>query len=180
MKPLNAISVYEHGFIAPLYTSFSESKVKELEMFAIHESNHGRLSAQWATMSFMIKVPLFVLTKLVNYEVKILFCKEDNEQYYIPTEAEIVASDLETARLIKEDIASTTEALKVNPKAYMSDGCQPDAAHTITPISRYVVFLAEAKTRTWLSICDSMNQKTISKQFSLVLQSIISSEGKTS
>lgn len=180
MRPINAISVYDLGFIAPVYSTFTKKKVEELELFAMPKTNIGRLRDEWAKMAFMMKVPIFILTKMVNYDIKIIYCKEDDEAYFLPTEADIVGSDLETARLMRGDMQETTEALKINPKAYMSDGCLPDVAQILTPVSRYVTFLAESRTSTWLRLCDALNEKTLSKQFASVLQSIISSEDTTS
>lgn len=171
MRPLNAISVFQHGFIAPLYSSFDSKKIEELELFYLPKCNHGRIK-EWATESFIIRAPLFILTELVNYNIKVLYCKNE-EEFFIPTEANIGGSDLETAKAIKRDMEETTSALKINPSAYISDGCARDVSQIMTPVSKYVMFIAEAKSTDWLNFYEKVDKKTLVGQFASVLCSTI-------
>ena len=176
MKPINAISLYDHGFISVLYSSFSAKKAEELELFYLPKINHGRLSSEFSRISFLMRVPMFILTQMVNYDIKIMYAKSDEEQYFLPTEADIVGCDLETALQMKAVIEETTAALQINPSALVADGCNPEVSQILTPVSRYVTIITEAKKSEWLRLCGSIHEKKLSNQFAKVLQGIISSE----
>jgi hypothetical protein len=130
----------------------------------------------------LVKAPISVVLYLANFDLHLtqLRSTEDVETY-CPSAVEVSASDLETSEAISEDIKRTSEALKINPKAYMADGCNPDVATCILPVSSYVTCIIAGYHGSWKKMCEHSNKKSnlMIKHYSSKVEDILECEWPT-
>ena len=105
------------------------------------------------TLTLEIKAPLFVRMFLAESGIIVFDRKgQESSEAYVPTVAEVNASVLAVGEQIQANIAATTEALLMNPKAYAADHCDRFVAQVITPVSLYNEFVAHGSLWQWSDI----------------------------
>lgn len=105
------------------------------------------------TLTLEMKAPLFVRMFLAESGL-VLFDRKGQEAHdaYVPTVADIGAPDLATSEQIQANIAATSDALLINPKAYQADHCDRFIAQVNTPVSLYNEFVVHGTLMQWIDV----------------------------
>lgn len=131
-------------------------------------------------MTVAIKCPLFFQLFLSKFNLKVINAVNTIEvEAYIPSPGEIGSSERTTNETISDDIARTTAALLINPKAYQADGCNKFISQLITPLNIYTTIIVQGSYKEWCSVA---YQQTFLpdpiKAYAHSLQQIIEAEWK--
>lgn len=131
-----------------------------------------------ASATLYIKCPLFIQLQLSKYGFIItqIPALEDKLEVYIPDETEIGSPDLETNRVISDDINRTSEALLINPQAYQADGCDRFISQVITPVNTYTEILVHGTLEQWLAYLSQDKLPKPCEMFLTTIQGILLAE----
>lgn len=150
MKLLNKISVLDHGYVGLHTNSLSQSELQEIA----REYNYNKIDESILSIPYIhmnIYCPLFFQLTISQSNLKILVKKNNRDvKAWVPDQTQIGSGDLETDRLISNDIKQTTEALLINPKAYQKDRCDHFVSQVITPISTYNNLVVSGTLLDWI------------------------------
>jgi hypothetical protein len=146
---LNKIPVLDKGFVAKFDSSCDGAKLNELAVEYFKRPD-GRFLTEMSSLTLLIKCPLFVQLNFSTFGLRVTNLPSSEElEAYLPNVGEIGSPSLEAARDISEDIARTTAALLMNPKAYQADGCDRFISQTLTPVSAYTTILVYGMYNDW-------------------------------
>lgn len=146
---LNKLPCLDKGYVALISSANDSTRLEDVRAeFLPHLPTIEKLMPTGA-MTLVFKCPLFVQIHISQYGFKILHTKPGNVEAYLPNVGEIGSPDLETNRLIADDIFRTTDALLINPRAYQGDGCDRFISQILMPISTYTTILVYGTTETW-------------------------------
>lgn len=150
MKLLNKIPVLDKGWVA-LYSS---SLMREDFMSVLKSHYRGAIDHRILDMTYVmlsVRCPLFVQMTFPEHGLSVSTDRSSSTpEAYIPDVSEVNAQDLETSRLIQQDIQQTTEALLINPKAYQTDNCDLFISQVISPISIYNTLIVHGTLTSWI------------------------------
>lgn len=146
---LNKLPCLDKGYVAYLDSSGNSLKLRDvaLELF---KKTDGRFLSDIASLTLVIKCPLFVQLNLSQYNLKIITVPSPDIEAYVPNVGEVGCPDHATAKAISDDIERTTAALLINPKAYQADGCERFASQVLTPISTYTTLIVHGSYNEWI------------------------------
>ena len=151
------IPVLDKGFVSIVSASCSGDILNNVAT----EFTRGKLIPQLLTiptLTLKIKCPLFVQLFIAENNISFLTKKGQQEiEAYVPTEVEIAGPDIETNRAIQSNIAQTTAALLINPKAYQADNCDHFISQIVSPISVYNEIVATGNLSQWIDIAATRN-----------------------
>jgi hypothetical protein len=154
---LNRVPVLDKGYVALLDSSNTTQKLRDIGIECFNTETYPTSLEELGTLTILIKCPLFLVLNLAKFDFKIIYTKFSAEEAYIPNAAEISASDMQISEEISDDINRTTEALLINPKAYIADGCDRFTSQVLTPINTYTTVIVHGSYLEWISFCS--NQK---------------------
>lgn len=173
---LNKLPCLDKGWVAFVDSSLNSLKLRDLKA----DLFYGEIPAAMyrsATLTLAMKAPLFVSKALADKELKIVNAPVREElDAYLPNEGEIAADDLETSRLIAQDMERTTAALLINIKAYQEDGCNKYLAQLLTPVNVYTVFLATGTLKQWKDIVGQGSSSNPMRVYLSAIQQVIAAE----
>lgn len=153
---LNKIPVLDKGY-ASLVGSTLSTKEARLVCDELYKGQTPSHMNDMCHAVFALKMPLFVQLNLAKFNIKLHDTIVEEVDAFCPNEGEIASGDLETSRLISDDIKRTTDALLINPHAYIADGCDRFMAQVIMPISIYNTVIATGSLSEWYKFCHQRN-----------------------
>lgn len=146
---LNKIPCLDKGYVAYISSSNNSDKLKELSLEFLRSTDWSSLKTM-ANLTIAMRCPLFVQLNLSKFHFTIVTAAAIGEpESYRPNAGEIGGSDRATNELIADDIARTSEALHINPKAYQADGCDRFVSQILTPISTYTTLIVHGSLDKW-------------------------------
>lgn len=171
---LNKIPVLDKGYVVLIDRTYSVMKKRALadEFFKGQLQNVDKISS----MSLGIKMPLFIQLNLSKFDFKIIDIPSVDIEAFMPDQTQIQAEDLETSKLISDDIKATTEALLVNPHAYVADGCDNFMAQVIMPISLYNSVIVTGTVEEWKKFCKQSNAPKVIQAYMKTIAEIIKAD----
>lgn len=174
-SPLNKIAVLDKGYVSLVASTFPAKEARALydEYF---KGQTPKGMAQYCTAAFAIKMPLFVQLNLTKFNLKMLDTVVDTVEAFVPNETEIGSKDLESNRLISDDIQRTTDALLINPHAYIKDGCNNFTAQVIMPISIYNTVIVTGSLSDWYKFCNQSSVPNEIKAYMIAVKNLIKAE----
>ena len=182
LKPqmlLSKLPILDKGHIALIKCSLSKRDASSLEIEENLDIDFHKKMRRCSHFTFLVKAPISILLYLANFDVRITQLKTKSEvETYEPSPADIGTGDLELDEAISDDIKRTSEALTINPKAYMQDGCSAEIAAGILPVNTYVTCIISGYYPSFLEICEHsrQNNKQLIKGFISKVEDILNSE----
>jgi len=141
------IPVLDRGYVKLIGASPDQS-----QMLYVSSLLSGRLDDKTLALSNVlleVKCPLFIRVQLTDLGFKTLSCRSPEElEAYIPVQTDIRSASMETDQELQASIQQTTEALLLNVKGYVMDGCDRQAAQVIAPVSTYTTVLVQTDLAT--------------------------------
>lgn len=163
---LNKLPALDKGYIALLSSNVEKMKETGLSFEQVKRQS---------TVTIIAKCPLFFQMFLSHYDFKIENIKT-HQECFIPNETQIGASDLETSRLISDDMKRTAEALLVNPSAYKSDGANHFISQVLLPINLYTEIVISGDYKTWMELIDKQGVPEPIEAYISLIEQIITAE----
>ena len=155
---LSKIPVLDKGYVALISSCNANEALTNIkdEFFGGELLNKAdtEIITSMANMTLAIKCPLFVQLNLAKFGLTILTAKQEAVEAYVPNETEIKGKDLQTNRVIAENMRRTTEALLINPLAYQKDGCDKFVSQIMSPVSVYNTLIVHGTLKQWMSFCE--------------------------
>ncbi len=131
------------------------------------------------SMTVAIKCPLFFQLFLSKFNLKVINASAPlSTEAYTPNATEIGGATTADSQAIADDIARTTDALLINPKAYQADGCDRFISQIITPLNVYTTLIVQGSYKEWCSIAFTEKAPAPIKAYMTALQQIIEAEWK--
>lgn len=156
---LNKLPCLDKGFVGLISSTNDSNRLRDVLPYLSIKNSMSELDLSYMTL--LIKCPLFVQLHLSQFNLLIFNTTMQLElETYIPNEAEVNASDLETSRLISDDIKRTADALQINPSAYKADGCDNFISQVLTPINTYTTIVVHGSRKNWQNF---INQNILPK-----------------
>jgi len=150
MKLLNKTPVLDKGWVALYSSSLGQEDFVQILRTHFRGILDNRITDMTQVM-LSIRCPLFVQ---LTFSEQGLLCSAEKmvgePEAYIPDVGAIGAQDLETSQMIQQDIAHTTEALLINPKAYQHDNCDLFISQIMSPISIYNTLIVHGTLTSWM------------------------------
>jgi len=147
---LSKIYCLDLGFVAAISSHNDCQKLVDIANELMNPIQADKKMFSLASLTMLIKCPLFIQLHLSQFGFMILNTKNPDElEAYVPNETEICSPDLETSRLISDDMKRTTSALFINPKAYQADGCDKFISQVMTPINTYTTIVVHGSYHQW-------------------------------
>ena len=149
---LSKIPVLDKGFVARVDSGCSGVKLNELAVEYFKRLDGKFLAPDLSSLTLLIKCPLFVQLNLSTCRIQVTnlpYAAPAQPEVYLPNVGEIGAPSLEVSRGIADDIARTSSALLMNPKAYQADGCDRFVAQILTPLNTYTTVLVHGMYNDW-------------------------------
>lgn len=145
---LNKIPCLDKGYVALISSACNSTRLNEVrdEYFGAHDTPALK---KFAYMTVVFKCPLFVQTNLSQFGLTIVPARIPELEAYVPNAGEIGGRDRQLNEDIADDISRTTDALMINPKAYISDGADRFIAQVLTPISCYTTLIIGGSYNDW-------------------------------
>lgn len=175
---LNKIPCLDKGFTALIDSCNTTTKLREIgkEFF---DGEYPTSLEELGTMTVVMKCPLFVQLNLTKFNFKVINAKYNDGECYIPNAGEIGCPERTTSEVISDNIARTTAALLINPKAYTADGADRFISQVNTPINVYTTLIIQGSYKEWCAF--AYNQPFVPlpiKAYTVAVQQIIESEWK--
>ena len=175
---LNRIPVLDKGYVALIDSCNTTAKLRDMgqEFFG---GNYPVSLEELGAMTIVMKCPLFVQLNLSKFNLRIINADSGNPEGYIPNPGEIGANERFTSETISDDIARTTDALLINPKAYQADGCDRFVSQVLTPVNIYTTLIVHGSYKEWCAF--AFNQDKVPapiKAYTIALQQIVNVEWK--
>lgn len=174
---LSKIPALDKGYVALIASSGTSERLNEVSMEFFKRSDSHFLR-ELATMTLVIKCPLFVQLNLSKYGFKIISAPVTEGETYNPHVGEIGCQDLETNRNISANIKMTADALLINPQAYQEDGCDRFVSQVLTPISMYTTLLVHGPYSEWKKFCNQPKVPLPMKAYTMAVNQIMDAEWK--
>jgi hypothetical protein len=176
---LNKIPVLDKGFVALIDSSNTTKKLREIGKEFFNDATYPAALEKFGTLTLVIKCPLFVQLSLSKYSLSLISADQSrNIEAYKPAPHEILSKSREINEAISDDISRTTEALLINPKAYMADGADKFVSQIITPISAYTTVIAHGAYKDWCEYAYNSKLPSIISVYADAVKQIIESEWK--
>lgn len=175
---LNKIPVLDKGFVALIDSCNTTSKLREMgtEFFG---GEYPTTLEDLGSMTVAIKCPLFFQLFLSKFQLKVINANiSTSTEAYTPNATEIGAATATDSAAISDDIARTTDALLINPKAYQADGCDRFVSQIITPLNVYTTLIVQGSYKEWCSIAFTEKAPAPIKAYMTAIQQIIEAEWK--
>lgn len=156
---LNKIPVLDKGFVALFDSSCNGSKLNELAVEYFKRLD-GKFLADVSSMTLLVKCPLVVQLNFSTFGFKVTNLPNvgsDKVESYLPNVGEIGAPELQVSQAIADDIARSSAALLMNPKAYQADGCDRFVSQILTPINTYTTILVHGMYNDWCKYVSQNN-----------------------
>lgn len=176
---LNKIPVLDKGYVALIDSCNTTSKLRDIgtEFFG---GEYPTSLENLGSMTVAVKCPLFVQLFLSKFNLKVINAEQSGPLHaYIPNPGEVGSPERSSNEAISDDIARTTDALLINPKAYQADGCDRFISQLVTPVNIYTTVIVQGSYKEW---CEIAYQQAFLpepiKQYTIVLQQIIEAEWK--
>jgi hypothetical protein len=150
---LNKLPVLDKGYVALVSSSNNGETLKNIKGLVdlpLHEL------VEISSLTLAIKAPLFVQLYLSKFQFKIWNILQEKPEAFTPDVTDINCPDHAVGTMIANDMAVTTAALLINPKAYQKDGCDYFISQVITPISVYNELVVHGTLKQWLEFTQSM------------------------
>jgi hypothetical protein len=150
VKLLSKTPVLDKGWVALHSASLMREDFAQILKSHFRGTIDNRITDMTQVM-LSIRCPLFVQ---LTFPEQGLLCSAERvggkPEAYIPDVAAVNAQDLETSRLIQQDMEETTEALLINPQAYQADNCDLFISQVISPISVYNTLIVYGSLTSWM------------------------------
>ena len=172
---LNRLPVLDKGYVAFISSSCTSDKLNEVAIEFFKNNDIVPLK-EMSTLTVVIKCPLFVQLNLSTHNFKIISTPISEVEAYCPNLGEIGAPDLETSRIISDNIKATTDALLINPKAYQEDGCDRFMSQVITPINTYTTLIVHGSYGEWKRFCNQQRVPAPMKAYIKAVTQIMNAE----
>lgn len=172
---LNKRIVLDHGYVS-LVGSTLATKEARLLCDALYKGQTPAYINDMCQAAFVIKLPLFIQLNLTKFDIKLHDTVVEDVEAFCPNEGEVAANDLETSRMIADDIKRTTEALLINPHAYIADGCDRFMSQVIMPISIYNTVVATGSLSEWYKFCHQRNAPSAVKAYMNTVWDLVKAE----
>lgn len=144
---LSRLPCLDKGYVALIDSSCPSQKLNDVAMEFFKKDNSVFLR-DISTLTLVIKCPLFVQLNLSTQGFQIVTVPTEVVEAYCPNLAEVSSPDVNTSKLIADNIKASTDALLINPLAFQTDGCDRFISQVIMPVSTY----------TTLIVCGSYNE----------------------
>lgn len=174
---LSKLPALDKGFAALVSSTNDHAKLREL----ISNLTPASIDRQYdiASMTLLIKCPVFVQLNLSQFGLTIMHTTlQEGIEVYLPDETHVSAQDLETSKLISDDIKRTSEALTINPRSYRADGCDHFISQVITPISVYTTIAVHGTRRQWLDFLKQPPLPLPVEAYRIIIKQIYEAEWK--
>jgi hypothetical protein len=175
---LSKIPVLDKGYVALIDSCNTTAKLREMgqEFFG---GEYPTSLEELGSMTVVMKCPLFVQLNLSKFNFKVINADSGSPEGYIPNPGEIGASERISCEAISDDIARTTDALLINPKAYQADGADRFVSQVLTPVNIYTTLIVQGTYREWCAFAyNQAKVPTPIKAYTIALQQIIDAEWK--
>ena len=147
---LNQIPCLDKGFVAKFDSSCSSAKLKDLAVEYFKQLDGRFLAPDNSTLTLLVKCPLFVQLNFSTFGLRVTNLPNTGPiEAYLPNVGEVGSSKLGASQDIADDIARTSAALRMNPKAYQADGCNRFISQLLTPINTYTTILVHGAYNDW-------------------------------
>lgn len=177
---MNEIKVLDKGHVELFSSSMNNEQLRELMQFYSISKPDKIDPAILAVpqLHLKIKCPLFVQLTFGHYQLTTTNKKLglSAPQAYIPDINNIKALDLEASTAIQADIAQTTGALLINPKAYQSERCDKFISQLITPISVYNEIIVSGSLKEWINYILQKNLPEPIEAYRSTIEAVLLSE----
>lgn len=175
-KILNKIPALDNGFVALFSCSHSHENIIEIKRdYFNNEFNEELL--KYINISMIIKCPLFVQLMLSSSDLYIKVKKHSGKlETYIPDVSEIKAKSLEISKDIQYSIEQTSEALKINPDAYQTDGCDMFISQINSPISIYTTLYLSGNLYNWLEVINKKDLPAPIESYRKIINDLVNAE----
>lgn len=175
---LNKIPTLDKGYVALIDSCNTTAKLRDMgqEFFG---GNYPVSLEELGYLTVVMKCPLFVQLNLSKFNFKVINADNGPLEGYIPNPGEIGASERSTCEIISDDIARTTDALLINPKAYQADGADRFVSQVLTPMNIYTTLIVHGPYKEWCAF--AYQQAFVPapiKAYTIALQQIIDAEWK--
>jgi len=169
---INRIPCLDKGYVAFLDSSGACDKLKDvaLEFF---KKTDGKFLTNLSTLTLVMRCPLFVQLNLSTHDLTIVTVPPEAVEAYCPNVGEIGSPNHDTNKIISENIAATTDALLINPRAYQQDGCDRFVSQVLTPISTYTTLIVHGSYNEWRKFCYQSNLPDAMKGYTGAVQQIM-------
>jgi len=175
---LNKIPVLDKGFVALIDSCNTTAKLRDMgqEFF---NGNYPVSLEELGYLTVVMKCPLFVQLNLSKFNLKVINANNGSPEGYIPNPGEIGANERSTCEIISDDIARTTDALLINPKAYQADGADRFVSQVLTPMNIYTTLIVHGQYKEWCAFAYQQAFVPVPiKAYTIALQQIIDAEWK--
>ncbi len=143
---LNKIPVLDKGYVALIDSMNGTHHFQHLrDEFRIPIDKLEKM----ATASLVIRCPVWFQLRLSLSSLTIVGAPNKPLEAFLPNAGEIGTEDRATNEAISDDIARTTAALLVNPKAYRADGADSFISQVMTPMNVYTTLLVSGTLAEW-------------------------------
>jgi hypothetical protein len=148
---LSRVPVLDKGFVAKVDSSMPAEKLNEIAETYHKRLDGGFLSFDTASLTVLMKCPLFVQLNLSTFNLQIKSLPLDSEslEVYLPSVGEIGGRSLQVNTDIAEDMKRSSVALLMNHSAYQADGCDKFISQILTPINTYTTILVHGMYNDW-------------------------------
>jgi hypothetical protein len=150
---LNKITCLDRGYVALIDSSCDTAKLNEVAI-EFFKKDDSRFLREIATLTLVIKCPLFVQLHLSTYDLNIISTPVDEIEAYCPNVGEIGGKDVHTNKGIADNMKAASDALLINPRAYQEDGCDRFVSQVLTPISTYTTLIVHGPYNEWKKFCE--------------------------
>jgi len=179
---LNKILVLDKGYVALISSSNTTQTMLDIKKEFFNDEALDKddtlVVSDIANMTLAVKCPLFVQLNLSKFGFRILNSKINKAEAYVPNETEIHSSELETNRVIADDMKRTTEALLINPLAYQKDGCDRFVSQIMSPISMYNTLIVHGTLNQWMAFCQQDKLPKPIESYRISISDILTAEWK--
>ncbi len=174
---LNKTPVLDKGYVALISTHNDGETLYNISYDLLKADLNSNLY-NIASMTLMIKCPLFVQLNISKFGLSIVDVPVDVIEAYTPDLTDVGGPDHVIAKEIAEDIHKTQEALLINPLAYQKDGCNRFISQVISPISVYNEIIVSGNLSNWLKFARQKNLPKPVQAYCNSVKDIISNEWK--
>lgn len=144
-----------------------------------YKKDDSHFLREMSTMTLVIKCPLFIQLSLSTFGFKIFTTPVAEVETFNPNVGEIGSPDLETNRVISENMKATSDALHVNPAAYQEDGCDRFISQILTPINTYTTILVHGSYNDWKRFCNQQRVPLPMKAYIKAVTQIMNAEWRS-
>jgi hypothetical protein len=174
---LNKIPCLDKGFVARLDSSGSSEKLNEVAEAYFKRLDGKFLAGDLASLTLLIKCPLFVQLNFSTFGLKVVNLPTTEPlEAFLPNVGEIGAKSLKVSQGVSENIAQTTAALLMNPRAYQADGCDRFISQILTPISAYTTILVHGMYNDWCKFVSQGNAPACISSYIAAVNQIMKAE----